>query len=49
MPPVVVEIHPGRIAKTPLSPRDRSIFKVYTINADDHGKGSNGVDITWPV
>ena len=32
-----------------LAPGDRSLFRVYTINADDRGKGSNVVDITWPA
>ena len=32
-----------------LAPGDRSLFKVYAINADDREKGSNVVDITWPA
>ena len=28
---------------------DRSHFEVYAINAEDRGKGSNAVDITWPA
>ena len=32
-----------------LAPGDRSLFKVYVINADDREKGSNVVDITWPA
>lgn len=32
-----------------LAPGDRSLFRVYAINADDRGKGSNVVDITSPV
>ena len=31
------------------APGDRSLFKVYTNNADDCGEGSNVVDITWPA